>query len=239
MYLPDAAARPAPGARGVLVTRPATEAAATAGRLAELGFAPVIAPMLRIAARRAVLPAGIQAILVASGNALPGLPACGVPLLAVGDATAAKARTQGFTQVLSAGRDAVALAALAAERLRPESGPVLVASGAGQGAALCAALRQAGFRVLRRVTYASLPAGRFPPPAAAALRAGTLHGALFMSGQTAAAFVRLVPPDLHFALQNVRAVAIGNSAADALSALPWREVRLARTPTLDDVLAQL
>jgi hypothetical protein len=40
-------------------------------------------------------------------------------------------------------------------------------------------------------------------------------------------------------LRGVLALAIGKAAADALKPLPWRQVRLARTPTLDDVLALL
>lgn len=226
-------------AAGVLITRPEAEAATTARRVAALGFTPVVAPVLRIAPRSPAIPASCQAVLVTSGNALPGLPDMTLPLFAVGDATAARARALGFATVMSAGRDAAALAALADQSLDPARGPVLVACGAGQGAALCAALRGAGFRVVRRVTYAAVPVAGFPQAGAVALRAGDVRAALFLSAETARVFARLLPPGLRAALQNVRAVAIGKPAADALHALPWREVRLARNPSLDDVLAQL
>ncbi len=223
--------------RGVLITRPADEAAATAARVEAAGYAPVIAPLLATRHFAEAAVDHVQAVLVTSGNALPGLVVRPVPLLAVGDVTAAKARAHGFSDVRSAGRDATALAALAVEQLSPADGPLLVACGRGQGAPLCALLRESGFRVKRRVTYAAAPVQAFPAVAAQALQAGHLRAALFLSAQTAVTFARLLPPHLAPELANVLALAIGNGAADALNHLPWRQVRLARTPTLDDVLA--
>jgi uroporphyrinogen-III synthase len=221
----------------VLVTR--AESSRISADLEQRGFAPIIAPLLRVRPHHPPLPHAVQAILVTSGNALHAITPWPVPLLAVGDATAARARDAGFTTVHSAGRDGAALVALAATTLRPDAGPVLLLSGAGQGGAVAAGLRQAGFRVIRRVTYTAAPVRRFPPEAASALAAGTLHAAIFLSGETAATFVRLLPPALQPHLRGVVAVAIGKPAADALKPLPWRQVRLARTPTLDDVLALL
>jgi uroporphyrinogen-III synthase len=181
----------------------------------------------------------VQAILLTSGNAVGGLAPWQVRVFTVGDATAARARHAGFADVTSAGRDATALIALATARLKPAGGPLLLACGARQGHAVAAGLRRAGFRVLRRVTYRATQVGTFPAAAAAALRAGQVHAALFMSAETAAAFVKRCPPALRPGLRNVLALAIGKPAADALHSLPWREVRLAPTPTLDDVLALL
>jgi uroporphyrinogen-III synthase len=223
----------------VLVTRPAGEAGATADRLRALGFDPVVAPFVAIRPRSAMAPLPAQAVLVTSGNALAGLAVSAMPLLAVGDVTATRARQAGFTDVRSAGRDAAALAALAQACLAPQAGPLLVVCGQGQGHALCADLRARGFRVWRRVTYAATPVRQFPATAELALRGGGVHAALFLSGETAVAFVRLLTPDLAPTLANVLALAIGKRAADALHDLPWRQVRLARTPTLDDVLALL
>jgi uroporphyrinogen-III synthase len=60
----------------VLVTRPSPDAEATAVLVADLGFEPVLAPMLvieRLAAPK--LPARIDAVVLTSRNALPMLPA--------------------------------------------------------------------------------------------------------------------------------------------------------------------
>ena len=222
------------------MTRPEPAASDTARQLATLGFAPVVAPLLRVRALPARLPERPDAVLVTSGNALAALPRRlhGLPLLAVGDATAARARTAGFADVRSAAADAAALAALARQSC-PRGSLLLLASGRGQGGDLAEALRAAGLRVHRRAVYAAETVARFPAAAARALQDGVLRAALFLSAETARAFVRLLPPALHPALGVVDALAIGQPAADALGALPWRRVRVSSTPTQEGVLALL
>ena len=102
------------GRRCVLITRPEPGAGETAERIRQLGFEPVQAPMLRVKVLPVRLPGGVQAILVTSGNAIAGLSEIdrSIRLLAVGDATADRARAAGFTDVTSAGGDAGDLAEL-------------------------------------------------------------------------------------------------------------------------------
>lgn len=227
-------------ASGVLITRPEPGASDTARRIAVLGLRPVLAPCLTIRLRPLHVPAGVQAVLVSSGSAIPALPPAlhGLPLLAVGDATAERARAAGFRDVSSADGDAAALAALAAERCAAHAS-LLLATGQGQGSRLAADLRRRGFRVHRRAVYAARPAARLPGPAQEALMAGGLRAALFLSAETARAFARVLPAALHPALAAVDALAIGQPAADALLHLPWRRVRVSAKPTLDSVLALL
>ena len=220
----------------VLVTRPEPGASETARRLAERGFTPIVAPLLAIARRTPSLPRTAQAILVTSANSLaPGLPT--LPLLTVGDATAIRARALGHTDVTSAGRDATALAALAAQRLDPEAGPILLLSGAGQGLDLATALRAHGFRVLRRIAYAAHPATTLPPQAATMLATGRGH-AMFFSPDTARAFTRLLvsPPAT---LSGIQAIAISEATAAALAPLPWARIRVASHPNQDAMFALL
>ena len=225
----------------MLVTRPQPGAAATAARLAAAGCDPVVAPFLTVRACQVPLPAaaGLQAVVAASGNALH-LPASfhGVKLLTVGDATAARARALGFTEVFSAGGDADDLAHLAAKLLRPVDGPVLLPTGRGQGVKLARTLRSQGLRVQRRAVYAATGVRRFPAEAAAALQQG-LHAALFFSAETARSFVRLLPAALGPLLCRTDALAIGPAAAAALRMLPWGRVRVAVRPTQEGVLALL
>jgi uroporphyrinogen-III synthase len=227
----------------VIVTRPEPGASETASRLAGRGFAPVVAPLLRTRALAAALPppGEIQAILLTSGNAVPALPAAlhRVTVLAVGDATAARARAAGFSDVSSAAGDAATLAELAARRCDPAGRPLLLACGRGQGAALSATLRRGGFRVLRRCVYVSVPAARLPHDAARALREGGTVAALFFSAETARAFVRCLPASLHASLAAVAALAISPAAAEPLQSLPWRALRVARRPNQDELLALL
>ncbi len=223
-----------------MVTRPEPGASETARRLRALHRDPIIAPLLHIRPL-ALAPFGdVGAVLVTSGNAVPFLPASlhGAPLLAVGHATADRARSAGFTQVASADGDAAALAELTRRACTPGAA-LLFATARGQGAPLAAALRAHGFVVRRRAVYAARPAVRMPVAATRALRDASLGAALFLSAETARAFVRLLPPPLHPALAEVEALAIGQPAADALCVLPWRRVRVSAKPTQDSLLALL
>ena len=230
--------------RSVLVTRPDADAADTARRLQTLGFMAVAAPALRIEQRQMRLSGTFrpQAILVTSGNALASLPATlhGVPLLAVGDATARKAGALGFAAIRSARGDAGDLARLASETLIPAAGALLLASGAGQGVSLAAGLRKHGFRVLHRLAYATRPVPALPEPARRALQAGLVEAALFFSAASARAtvaqFRRAGLPD---AARGVTAVAISAATAAALAPLPWRSIRVASNPDQDELLACL
>ena len=209
-----------------------------------MGFVPLLAPALTIETSCVALPPvrGVVAVLATSGNALlPCLPAFRhTRLFTVGDATAARGRDLGFTDVTSAAGDADALAALVAGRLRPEDGTLLLACGHGQGLGLATGLRGAGFRVIRRTVYRSRPAGKLPSGVADALRGGVVRAGLFFSAETARAFVRLVRrTGLRETVRTVDAFAIGAAAGVALEALPWRRIGVAAKPTQDSMLALL
>jgi uroporphyrinogen-III synthase len=229
---------------GVLITRPQPGASETAARVAAMGFRPVIAPLLTICTLRAVLPPPdrLQAILVASGNALPALPASHrhLPLFAVGEATASRARALGFAAVSSADGDAAALAALVAQSSDSQSAPLLLATSRDQGMALAADLRARGFRVVRRIVYAASLVPALPAAARTEFARGRLIAALFFSAETARHGVRLLRrARLHEAVRAVDALAIGQPAAVALLELPWRRIRVAARPNQDAMLTLL
>jgi uroporphyrinogen-III synthase len=257
--LPDHA-RPAAPTRaeggGVLVTRPLPAALATAALLTSRGYTPVIAPLLTILPCPADLPppGALQAILVGSGNAVDHLPATHrqLRLLAVGNATAARARRAGHGAVASAAADAARLAALAGATLDPAGKPLLLAVGEGQGAALEAALTAQGFRVLRRAVYTTAAAASLPAAARAALTAPaeslsrpssegpTVRAGLFFSAETARVFRRLVEAEgVADRLEALVALAISAATAAELRPLPWREVREAHHPDQEALLALL
>jgi uroporphyrinogen-III synthase len=228
----------------VLITRPEPGASETAARVALLGFTPVLTPVLRIRPTPVRLPpaASLAAVLVTSGNAVDALPPDyrAMNLLSVGDATAQRARAAGFLRVTSAAGDADALAELVTRHQNPRDGTLLLASGQSQGQKLAAALRQAGYRVIRRVAYAAVPVPQLAPTAVTALRAGRVRAALFFSAETARQFVRLARrAGLAETLAGVDAISIGQPAAVALEALPWRGVRVAAQPTQDEMLTLL
>ncbi len=228
----------------MLITRPEPGASETAARVTALGLRPVSAPVLEIRSLPGRLPPAtrLQAIVTASGNAIPALPPSyhRLPLLAVGEMTASRARAAGFSRVTSANGDARALAALAGQTCDGDDAPLLLVTGQSQGAALAADLRAHGFRVIRRVVYAAVPVPDLPDLARQALAGGDIAAALFFSAETARHCVLLVRrARLQEAVRTVEALAIGQPAAVALEALPWRRIRVAAKPTQDAMLALL
>ncbi len=228
----------------VLVTRPYAEAAETAAQVEKLGFRAVLAPSLRIENRALRWPSRVrlQAILLTSGNAVPSLPAClhATKLLVVGDATAERAGRVGFADVRSAGRDAAALADLAAKHCRPGAGTLLLPVGAGYGTELAETLRAQKFAVLRRVVYVARPVSALPETAREALAQKTVAAVLFFSAASARAFAVAVRRSrLADTLAGVEALAISQTTADALCPLPWRSIRVASKPDQDGLLAWL
>lgn len=242
------ATRPvADGQDAVLVTRPEPGAAGTAARVAALGWTPVLAPALVLTPRpvRGALPPA-QALLLPSRAAARALAApSDMPVLAVGEATAAEARARGFPRVeAAAGGTAEALAGLAAARLDPAAGPLLLAVGEGYGADLAAALRGRGFRVIRRVVYAAGPAAALPDAAHAALSGGRIAAVLFFSPRSAACAISLLQSaGLAENAAAAEALAISprvaEAAAAALAPLAWRCIRTAGRPDQEALLALL
>jgi len=240
----DVAARPSSQAAQVLITRPEPGASATATRVAALGLVPLIAPVVTTRPIGSALPTpdDIAAVMLTSGSAIPAMPSDyhDLPVLTVGDATAARACAAGFRHVVSASGDAKDLACLAKAQLRRDARPILLAVGAYQGMPLADELRASGFRVLRRVVYSVVPARTLAAPAVAALRAGHVRAALFFSAETAQHFVGLVQrARVGTALRSVEAISIGRPAAMALGQLTWLRIRVAARPNQDEMLALL
>src|SRR5258708_14683458 len=121
-----------------IVTRPRDDAAALVGALADRGVAALLAPMLPIlpvpqAARDlAERLAGAQAVLFTSANGVRAFAAASprreLPVLAVGDASAAAARIAGFRSVTSAGGDIEDLVEPVAAPLSPQGGALVPAA---------------------------------------------------------------------------------------------------------------
>ena len=233
--------RQAPRAsRAVLITRPEPRAAETARALAELGWDPVLAPALTLTALTFKPASSCQALILTSRAAARALPPAALPVIAVGEATAAEARARGFADVEAAAGDAAALAALISATRRPEDGALCLAVGEGYALDLAAALRAKGFRVIRRIVYAARPSASLPGEAQQALRDGSIYAALFTSPRLARETMRLLgDAGLQPAAQRISAIALSPRIAAALAALPWAEIRTAARPNHAALLACL
>lgn len=163
-----------------------------------------------------------------------------MPLLTVGDATAARARAEGFDRVESAGGDIGDIARLAGARLRPQDGPVLHVAGNVIAGDLGALLRAQGFTVERRVLYEARAAATLSLAAVDSLRAGAVAFALFFSPRTAAIFARLADvAGVDECCARVTAVSISGAADAALAGLRWHDRRIAERPNQSAVLDAL
>ena len=223
-----------------LVTRPRAEAEALAALLAKRGIKAVIEPLMEVAHHSEPLPdmAGVQAILCTSANGVRALALAlagderGVPVFAVGDATAARARAEGFHHVESAGGDVEDLVYLVRQRLAPQAGKLLHVAGNVVAGDLGGALREAGFTVERVMLYEAEAATSLTPATAQLVADGGFDFALFFSPRTAAIFVRLIEAaDLAAGLRPTIAVSISAAADAVLVDLPFRERLIAHPPT--------
>jgi uroporphyrinogen-III synthase len=235
--MPRQAAR---ASRAILITRPEPGAAESARAVAALGWDAVLAPALTLTALPFKASGNCQAIIITSRAAARALPLVALPVIAVGEATAAEARARGFADVRAAAGDAQALAALIGATLKPEAGTLCLAVGKGYALDLAAALRAKGFRVLRRVVYAARPNAELPQQARQAIREGRVHAALFTSPRSAREAMRLLSNvGLQKAAPNIIAIALSPRIATALAALPWQAIRTASRPDHTALLACL
>jgi uroporphyrinogen-III synthase len=152
-----------------LITRPRAEAERLAALLAPLGIAAVVEPLIAVSERAVEAPdlGGVQAVLCTSANGVRALARASaersVALFAVGDATAARARAEGFRHVESAGGDVEDLAYLVSRRLKPQGGRLLHVAGSEVAGELAKSLADGGFAVERMVLYEAQAAEAISP----------------------------------------------------------------------------
>ena len=229
-----------------LVTRPRDEAETLAAALATRGVEALIEPLMIVEHIAAANPdlTGVQAVLCTSANGARAFARASaerrLPFLAVCDATAARARDEGFTSVSSAGGDAADLARMAACQLDPREGRLLHVCGSTAAGDLAGALHAQGFTVERCVLYEARPIAALSPAATDAIRSRMVYVALFFSPRTAAIFARLADQaGVADGCAAVAALSISAAADAALGKLPWRERWIAERPDQSALLAKL
>lgn len=213
----------APGAADrsprVWITRAEPGASRTAARLRDMGFTPLIQPLLAVETLNSPVPDldRFAALAFTSRNGVAAFaaltPRRDRPVFAVGDATAQAAREAGFVAVRSASGDLTALARRIAAEL---SDAALLAPQAETPAGdLAAALAAADARA---VSLHPLSVYRTAPTAAAPPEA--FDAVLIHSPRAAQALAALVPAPLSAArLAGVVIACISPAAAAPLSAV--------------------
>ncbi|WP_338331672.1 uroporphyrinogen-III synthase [Acetobacter sp. LMG 32666] len=231
--------------RGVIITRPEPGLGETASALAGAGWVPVLAPALHVqVCSVGHLPQRPAALLLTSGQAVAAAAknvSLSVPVFAVGERTAQKARAAGFVTVCSADGNAQALVRLVVGHGAPEQGTLLLFSGAGQGLDLAASLRNHGFSVVRRVAYRAEGVADFPASVEQALQMEQVAAILFFSARSAQCWLNSVPNKRVLAqVMALRAVVMSDVVAQVLHQAGWQGVvTMAARPDAPAMLAAL
>lgn len=226
--------------RRVLVTRPEPGASATANALRAAGFEPVIASLTEILALRVdgeFEIGAIDAIAATSANALRHAPEqllarlAGLPLFAVGEATATAATAAGFRNVVSGPGDAPGLAALVQDGIAAGS-TVLYLCGKVRRPEFEGAIESADLKIAMLETYDT----RSRDPDAGfsrALAAGPpLFAVLLHSSEAAKTLAGLMSrPGVAEVFANAVAVAISARAAAPVQHGFVGRIRVAAEPT--------
>lgn len=214
--------------RRVWVTRAEPEAARTAGRLADLGFEPLVAPVLAIRMLPVPVVPDHAAVAFTSMNGVAAFSAQtrrrDQIVYAVGDGTARAARSAGWDRVSSAGGDLNALARLILSD--PPSGTLLL-PGARERAGDLPALLAGKVRAVTLPVYMAGHTGVAPP---AGFEAVLVHS------PRAAAVLAALPDGT---LAGRVAVAISAAAAAPLRPLGLADLRIADEPSEAALLAAL
>lgn len=220
----------------LLVAREAAAAETSAARLRALGVAAIAAPVSRVVWLAWTGPAPqAQALAFTSRHGVAAFAAArperGWPCYAVGPATAAEARAQGFTAVIEGPADGAALAALLRERLAPDAGEVVHVGGDRLAFDVAASLRGAGFAARHCALYRTEDAEALAGDARARLAAGEVDGVLVYSPRGATAFrAQCVRAGLAQAAEALRWLCLSEAVAQAAREAGARRISIASAP---------
>lgn len=220
----------------VLLTRPRRDSAALARRIRAAGHQVLIAPMAEPLWLMPDLPEDAQALVLTSAHALealrhhPNVPRRlqGLPLHAIGPATARAARRAGFKIASQAGGDRAALKAALARRHAGQQVLYLC------GEPLTAPLDAHGVVVVARTLYRMVPNTRLPAPARRALLAGEVDWAVLLSANTARIFRAIM--ESSGARRDGLKLACLSPAVAAAAGQGWGDIVVAREPDVVKLL---
>ena len=233
--------------RSVLVTRPQPAADEFADKLRHQGYKAYVAPMMEYVGVETSLTDLVffQAIIFTSTQAVEVFarlsPERSLPVLAVGDTTAAAAVKAGFTQVRSAKGNSKDVAALIkTEAVKSHIKKILHLCSADTPDDIAAAVAAAGVEVVNRPIYKAQMVDSIPDDVITAMQKGGIDVVLLFSARTAENFVRLLEQrGLRDITPKMVAVCISEPVAHALRQQTWRGLHVARQPKMEAVMQAL
>lgn len=226
------------------MTRPQPDADTLAEALRVRGLTPVLCPLMTVKAFDTPVDLkGVSALAFTSANGVRAYAAVDehrdFPVYAVGAATAAAARSEGFGRVFAAAGDVETLAALLTAAYQEGSidGAVLHIAGASRAGDLVGFLNKAGHPARRVVQYEAIAATNLPHAVAQQIEAAAPDWVTLFSPRTARLFTSLIDnAGLTHSCSRMKAAALSEAVADALEAKNWRAVHVAATPVADALI---
>lgn len=230
----------------ILVTRPEPDGTRLAERLRAAGHDAIVEPLMSVgylegeAGLRADLAAA-QAIAFTSANGVRALARAfdgrDLPAFAVGAATAAAAKREGFTRVHEAGGDVSHLAARIGSMLEPEDGAIIHIAGSVVAGDLGGSLASFGFHIERRVLYDTTVAPALSEDVINGITDGSLGAVMVYSPRTGRILADLMAKaGLMEAAAGVTCYCLSTNVADAVAPVPFAECFVAHAPNEDALL---
>jgi uroporphyrinogen-III synthase len=230
----------------ILVTRPEPEASELKTRLAEMGHDVSLSPLIQITFPDVDLPLdGAQALVATSRRGVAALSrqadletARGLPLFAVGPATAEAARQLGFAHVTEGPGTADGLAGTIGRSLQADGGAVVHLSGDRHAFDLKGSLEARGFEVRQPLLYKTQGADALEAPVQDDIRSRRLNAVILMSPRTARIFRTLISAaGLEDTARDLTYFCLSAAVAKELCPAGATVVQVADAPTLQELLA--
>ena len=234
----------------VVVTRPEISAAKTAERLRIMGHDPMLLPLSKAihkpqaamdalaSPHSAIVMTSAEAVRALAGIGLPVDADFGFPLFAVGEKTAAAARSAGFRNVHVGSGDGDSLADLIASQLEKPDFPLLYLAGKPRAGSLESRLEHNDMPVRVAEIYEMVAIDYSPEKIVERLSASPAQAVLLYSRENAIRFFELAARHaLH--LSETKILCISQRTADAVPAAFRAHLRIAETPDEIALLALL
>ncbi len=233
----------------LLVTRAEPDAVKLRATLEEMGHEATVEPLISVAyvENPDIDLDGVQALIATSRNALRALrnhpirrEAVGLPLFAVGKATAEEARAIGFETLITGAGTADALMNHIVSVADPAAGLLMHLAGDRLAVDLAGDLEAQGFRVVEVVVYHSVAAKSFSDDAIEQLAMGEIDGVILLSPHTAAVYANLVRKHgLTASVRGLTHFCLSQAVARRLEPLAATDIEIAAEPSLREVLASI
>jgi uroporphyrinogen-III synthase len=234
----------------ILVTRPLESAYPLTSRLQDLGHQVIIDPLIHITPidPDEVLksfPTTFEAIVTTSQQAIRCLskltPQRDFPLWCVGGESAKVAKELGFQNIHAGeGSSEDLLDKLVPSLSPPLDKPLIHVSGDVIRVDMVEALRVKGIPAQRVIVYRTEEATTLSVETQNALKTSTIDVILFYSPRTGQVFQNLCrTAKLEHFCATMTALCLSHSIKEAILDLPWKNIRIAKKTTTDDLLIAL